>query len=86
MFSCLANGNNPDLLATLGVRDRYDLVLEQTEGQESLFSVSFAIVLGRESQAQKYFLRVGKIDVVLAEILVPLGLVPDEHVDCSYGS
>lgn len=51
------------------MRDRYNLVFEQPEGKEPLFSVRFPVVLDREGQAPEDIFCISKVDSVLPPIL-----------------
>jgi hypothetical protein len=78
MFRSLANGNDSNLFATLGVSDRDNLIFQESQREEPGFAIGFAIIFGRERQTTKYLLCIRKVDPMLLEIREPFRFVPYE--------
>ena len=79
MFRGLANGNDSNLVATLRVSYRDNLILQKPKSEEPGFAIGFTIILGRKRQATKYLLCIRKVDPMLLEIREPFRFVPYEH-------
>jgi len=68
-----------------GMRNGDDFSVEQTQGEESLFTVRLAGIFGRDRVPGEDDLDVYEVDAVFVEVFLAFGLVPGEHAGkCSY--
>jgi hypothetical protein len=79
MFQSLANGDESNFIAALGVGNRYHDTMEQTKGNVARLTVVLACVLDCDQRAVKDYGRIAKVDAVFGEIELPLLFVPREH-------
>jgi hypothetical protein len=79
MLGSLANGNDADFFASLGVGHRHHLVFQKAQGQKSTFAIVFAVIFGRQREAAKDLLGIGKVDAVLSQVSPTLRFVPGEQ-------
>jgi len=64
MFRGLANGNDTNVVTTLGMRDAHDLIVQEAERKKPPFSVGLTSVLRSKSHSAKDLLSIEKIDAV----------------------
>ena len=79
MFRSLANRNDPDVLPTLGMGYRDDLVLEQPQREETPLTVEFPIIFCRERESAEDLRCVAKIDTLLAQVRQSFRFIPRVH-------
>ena len=68
-----------NLIAALGICNRYHDTVEQTKGNIARLTVGLTCVLDCDQWAVKDHGRIAKIDAVFGEIELPLSFVPREH-------
>jgi hypothetical protein len=79
MFRGLANGDYANVFTTLSMRNGYDLVLQQTQGEESALTLGLAGVFSSESKPAEDFLSIAKVDAVLFQVDASFRLAPSGH-------
>jgi hypothetical protein len=79
MFHGLANRNYANVFTTLSMRNGHDLVLQQTQGEESALTIGLAGVFCGESKPAEDLLSIAKVDAVLFQVCASFRLVPSEH-------
>jgi len=86
-MSCgLTNGNYANVFTTLSTRNGHDLVMQQTQGEESAFTIGLAGALSSESKPAEDLLGIAEVDAVLFQVGASFRLVPSEHAECSYNA
>jgi hypothetical protein len=68
MFCGLRNGNYANVFTTLSMRNGHDLVMQQTQGEDSALTKGLAGALGSEGKPAEDLLGIAKIDTVLFQV------------------
>src|ERR1700751_751049 len=75
MFCGLTNGNYANVFTTLSMRNGH-LVMQQTQGEESAFTIGLAGVFSSESKPAEDLLGIAEVDAVLFQVGASFRLVP----------
>jgi len=76
MFCGLTNGNYANVFTTLSMRNGHDLFMQQTQGEESAFTIGLAGVFSSESKPAEDLLGIAEVDAVFFQVGASFRLVP----------
>ena len=81
MFRSIANRNDANVVATLSVSARHDLIFKQSKRQDAPLTIGFPIVLRREGEAAKDLGCVSEINSMCSQVRLSLGLNPPQEAE-----